>query len=90
MAAGHYYRQQIPKLYARGRPQGRWYTQCTRSTVGRVSHPIAVPVYMGIIYRGAATLSFATVSHKQTCSYAEAHEDKQTGFAAEPHDMLEQ
>lgn len=57
------------KLYAMGKPAGRWCTPATRGTVPRPKHSIAVHVYMGMSYRGTPSLKFVTGTHKLASHY---------------------
>ena len=50
------------QLYAKGRSGSRWCTPSTSGTVGRVSHPIAVHVYILVF----TTLKFLTGTHNRT------------------------
>ena len=79
------------QLYAKGRSGGRWCTQSTRGTVGRVSHPIGVHVYMGVTYWGVTTLKFVTGTHRHDKTYPRAKGGNHAGVAAEEyHEGLQQ
>ena len=58
------------KLYAKGKPAGRWCTPASRGTVARPKTSIAVHAYMGCCRHGTTTLKFVTGTHKQASKHA--------------------
>ena len=57
------------KLYAMGKPAGRWCTPATRGTPARPKRSIAVHAYMGCCRHGTTKLKFVTGTHKQLSKY---------------------
>jgi len=57
------------KLYAMGKPAGRWCTPASRGTLARPKTSIAVHAYMGCCRHGTTTLKFVTGTHKQASKH---------------------
>ncbi|DBA98086.1 TPA: hypothetical protein ACH3X1_014707 [Trebouxia sp. C0004] len=57
------------KLYAMGKPAGRWCTPASRGTVARPKTSIAVHAYMGCCRHGTTTLRFVTGRNKQASKH---------------------